>query len=71
MKSIFGGLLEFDSQFNLTNFAEALDIKTSIKILENAAEYGMKNGLYSLEEAYCLYMCLQKLKVMEVVEKSI
>jgi hypothetical protein len=62
---IFGGLLEFESQEKLTEFAKNLDIKTSIKILEVSSEYGMKNGLYSLDEAYCIYMCLQKLKSIE------
>lgn len=62
---IFGGLLEFESQEKLTEFAKNLDIKTSIKILEVSSEYGIKNGLYSLDEAYCIYMCLQKLKSIE------
>jgi len=65
MKSIFGGLIEFESQEKLTEFAEGLDVPTSIKILEASAEYGMKNGVYSLEEAYCLYMCLNNLKKIE------
>ena len=65
MKSIFGGLIDFESQSKLTEFAENLDTETSIKILEASSEYGMKNGLYTLEEAYCIYMCLQRLKATE------
>ena len=65
MKSIFGGLIEFASQEKLTEFAVSLDSHTSVKILEASAEYGIKNGLYTLEEAYCLYMCLNKLKKIE------
>lgn len=65
MKDIFGGLLEFENQEKLIEFAENLDIKTAIKIMEASSEYGMKNGLYSLEEAYCIYMCLQKIKTIE------
>lgn len=62
MKSIFGGLIDFESQAKLTEFAESLDAKTSIKIMEASAEYGIKNGLYTLEEAYCIYMALRRLK---------
>lgn len=65
MKSIFGGLIDFESQAKLTEFAENLNVEMSIKIMEASSEYGMKNGLYSLEEAYCIYMCLQKLKLKE------
>ena len=62
MNAIFGGLLEFEDRSKLVEFAEKLDIQTSVKVLENAIEYGMKNGLYCLDEAYCLYMCIYELK---------
>ena len=65
MKSIFGGLIEFESQEKLTEFAEGLDTPTTVKVIEASVEYGLKNGLYSLEEAYCLYMCLNNLKKTE------
>lgn len=59
---IFGGLVEFESQSKLTEFVETMDIKTSIKVIEASMEYGVKSGLYTLEEAYCLYKCLLTLK---------
>lgn len=62
MKAIFGGLLEFEDNTKLGEFIETIDEKTSIKIIENAMEYSMKNGIYSLEEAFCLYKCLLKIK---------
>ena len=62
MKAIFGGLLEFENNSKLDEFAETVDDSTSIKVIENAIEYGMKNGIYSLEEAFCLYKCLSKVK---------
>jgi len=60
--SIFGGLIEFENQEKLIAFIEKIDNKTSIKIIEGAIEYGMKNGLFNLEEAYCLYNCLKVVK---------
>lgn len=67
MKEIFGGLLEFEDQSKLTEFTENLDMKTSIKVLEASVEYVIKNGGYSLDEAYCIYMCIQRLKTIEKV----
>lgn len=62
MEGIFGGLLEFESADKLIEFIDKIDRPTALKVLENAIEYGMKNGVYSLEEAYCLYVCLNKAK---------
>ena len=62
MKEIFGGLIEFESQSKLVEFSESIDKNGSIKVIEMSIEYGLKNGVYSLDEAYCLFMCLNKLK---------
>lgn len=66
MKSeIFGGLIEFESQSKLIEYIETISNKSSVKIIELAMEYGLKNGLYTLEEAYCLYKCLLRIKFLE------
>jgi len=62
MKTIFGGLIEFETQSKLIEFLESIDNSGSINIIETSIEYGLKSGLYSLDEAYCLFMCLTKLK---------
>lgn len=59
---IFGGLIEFEDQSKLIEFAETMNVPTSIKIIEASIEYGMRNGIYSMEEAYCLFKCILKLK---------
>ena len=70
MKSIFGGLIDFESRAKLTEFAESLDAKTSIKIMEASAEYGIKNGLYTLE-AYCIYMSLRRIKSSVIMDNVV
>ncbi len=59
---ILGGLIEFESQEKLNNFIENIDHINAIKIIEGSIEYGMKNGLFNLNEAYCLYKCLNVIK---------
>lgn len=59
---IFGGLIEFDNKEKLSEFMESMDKITSLKIIELTIEYGLKNGLYNLDEAYCLHKSISKLK---------
>jgi len=61
-KAIFGGLIEFESQEKLKEFIENIDSQMSVKIIEGAMEYGLKSGLFNLEEAYCMYNCLNVIK---------
>ena len=62
MEEIFGGFIEFESQQKLEEFADKLDSVTSMKIIEASIEYGMKQGLFDLDEAYCLHKALSKVK---------
>jgi hypothetical protein len=62
MKSLFGGLIEFEDQLKLSEFLEKMDNEMSLKIIEGALEYGIKNGIYGLDEAYCIYKSLTRIK---------
>ena len=61
MKNIFGGLLEFETTEEFDEFIKNMDSSSALKILELAIDYGQKNGLYELKEAFLLYNCIQKL----------
>lgn len=61
-EQIFGGLIEFENKEKLSEFMESMDKITSLKIIELTIEYGLKNGLYNLDEAYCLHKSISKLK---------
>lgn len=64
-EQIFGGSIEFENKEKLIEFIETIDKEMSIKLIEISIEYGMKNGLFGLDESYCLYKSLKKLKENE------
>lgn len=67
---IFGGLLEFNNEEQLIEFLKNMDLKISIKVIEAALEYANSRGTYTLQEAYCIFLCLGQLKKL-TEEKSI
>jgi len=71
MESIFGGTIEFDSKNQFDQYIETMDNLSAIKIIEVSIDYGLKNGLYSLEESYALYKCLKKIKNNDIQSISI
>lgn len=62
MDSIFGGLLEFESEEQFDEFLKNISEDNSLKIIELAIEYAFRNGIYSQPETYCIYKSLKKLK---------
>lgn len=61
-KSIFGDLITFETTEQFNEFIETIDKPTAIKMIELSIEYGQRNGLFTLEESYCMYKCITKLK---------
>lgn len=62
MKILFNGLLEFQSQDQLKELLSSEDKKTALKLVELALQHAQNNGLYSFEESYVIYNCLNTLK---------
>ena len=62
MESIFGGLIEFDSQKELNEFVENLNTSGAIQIIEKQIEYIVSHGGFTIVESHVLYKCLTKLK---------
>ena len=62
MESIFGGLIEFDSQKELNEYMENLDISHATQIIEKQIEYVASHGGFNIVESHVLYKCLIKLK---------
>ena len=62
MENIFDGLIEFESKKHLEDFLEKMDKPLAIKLIEGSIDMSIRNGVFSLEETYCLYKCLSKLK---------
>jgi hypothetical protein len=62
MESIFGGLIEFDSQKELNEYMENLKLTHAIQIIEKQIEYVASHGGFTIVESHVLYKCLTKLK---------
>ncbi len=62
MESIFGGLIEFDSQKELNEYMENLDVHSATQIIEKQIEYVASHGGFTIVESHVLYKCLIKLK---------
>jgi hypothetical protein len=62
MESIFGGLIEFDSQKELNEYMENLDVLSATQIIEKQIEYVASHSGFTIVESHVLYKCLIKLK---------
>jgi hypothetical protein len=62
MENMFGGLFKFDNQKEFDEFTFNMDKLSALKIIELSILVNQQNGIYSLQESYCLYKCISKLK---------
>jgi hypothetical protein len=62
MESIFGGLVEFDSQNELNEYIENLELSDTTQIIEKQIEHIASRGGFTIVECHVLYKCLNKLK---------
>ena len=61
-EDIFDGLITFPNKESFNDFVNTMDKDTALKIIELSVEYGLKNGLYNLDEAMCLHKTITTLK---------
>lgn len=59
---IFGGLIEFKDRAEFNEFLEDIDKKNAVLMIEKALSYATVNGLFTLEENFAIYNCLESLK---------
>jgi hypothetical protein len=62
MKTLFGGLIEFSDDGDFETFINNIDKNDSMNIIEMAILQAQQSGLYTLDEAYSLFICLRKIK---------
>jgi hypothetical protein len=62
MENIFGGLIEFENEEQFDNFMLSIDKESAIKVIETAIEFAYRNNMFSVQETYCIYKSLKKLK---------
>lgn len=63
MKTLFGGYLEAISNEKIREYIDAMNNDMALNMLEAALQYGVRSGLYTLEEAYCVFESLNKMKI--------
>lgn len=71
MESIFGGLIQFEEKKQFDVFVESINEENSLKVIELALLFSLKNGLYSFEESHIIYQCLSKLKNKETKQNNV
>ena len=62
MITLFGGLIEIESEEKLFDLINNVDQELSIKIVESAIKDCQDNGMFSLEESFIVFIMLNKLK---------
>jgi translation initiation factor RLI1 len=62
MESIFGGLIEFESEKDFDEFLQNMNKSEAISIIEKAIEFSYQQNVYSVQETYFIYKSLKKLK---------
>jgi len=62
MEEIFGGLVKFEKKIDLDSFVDGMTKNDAIKLIEMALTFGLKNGIYSLEDSFVIYKSISKIK---------
>lgn len=62
MENIFGGLIQFENEKEFDDFVSEINKVNALKIVEKAIEFAYMNNVFSVQETYCIYKSLKKLK---------
>jgi len=53
---------EYESKKELTEFLNEIDSKNALMLIELSLIHASKHGAFDIDESYCIFMCLNKLK---------
>jgi hypothetical protein len=62
MYTLFGGMVEFASKEEYKKYIEGVEDLTAIEILEMSLHYAVQHGVFTLDECYGLYKCIESLR---------
>lgn len=65
MESIFGGLIEFESEDEFMDFLKTMDKSEALTIVEKAIDFASNQDVFNVQETYYIYKSLKKLKQNE------
>lgn len=74
MPHLFGQSFEYDDKKDLIDWLEEIDSTQAITIIDLALSHANKEGAFDIDESYCIFKCINKLKELktngEGIEKS-
>lgn len=62
MSTLFNGDFEYEEESDFKEFLETIEPQNALKIIDIALSHANKEGAFSIEESYCIYKCIDKLK---------
>ena len=62
MENIFGGLIEYQTKKEFEDQLDVMDKTLALSLIESAINYAHSNGVFTMDESYCLYKSFSKLK---------
>ena len=62
MENIFGGLIEYQTKKEFEDQLEVMDKDMALTLIESAINFAHSNGVFSMDESYCLYKSFSKLR---------
>lgn len=65
MPHLFGKAFEFDDKKDLIDWLEVIGISQAIIIVDIALSHANKEGAFNVDESYCIFKCINKLKELK------
>lgn len=65
MPHLFGQSFEYDDKKDLIDWLEEIDSTQAITIIDLALSHANKEGAFDIDESYCIFKCINKLKELK------
>jgi len=65
MPHLFGEAFEYDDKKDLIDWLEGIGISQAIIIVDIALSHANKEGAFDMDESYCIFKCINKLKELK------
>jgi hypothetical protein len=62
MSTLFNGDFEYEEESDFKEFLETIEPENALKLIDIALSHANKEGSFTLDESYCIYKCMDKLK---------
>ena len=62
MPNLFGDSFEYDDKKDLINWLEEIEPNQALTIIDLALSHANIQGAFTIDESYCIFKCITKLK---------